>query len=450
MRNLTRHFHSTIDNHQLYTTKRPSVGMSRVACLVLGGGQGSRLYPLTASRCKPAMSFGGRYLLADIPISNSLNSECDKIFILTQFLSTSLHRHIFQTYQLDAFSSGFIEILTAEQKSPTSCWFQGTADAVRQNLNYLIETSVDYYLILSGDQLYHMDYRHMLNFAMETDADLVIAAQPVTKAEAKRMGILSLDKRSFITDFVEKPQDESLLEKFQVSPYALERFNLIPDPERLHIGSMGIYLFKRETLIDLLTHDPREDFGKHLIPKQVKTGKTAAYLFDDYWEDIGTIESFYKANIALTTPHPPINLYNSSSPIYSARLNLPGPKIHKTDIEHAIICEGSVVEASSIHNSILGPRTVIQKGTSIKDSYLMGNDFYHPPVRDTKQLPNELNIGKNCVIQNSIIDKNVNIGNDVSLINKDKLTTYNSEHLCVRDGIIIVTRGATLPNGFTF
>lgn len=448
MQNLIQRSHSTSQSQRV-NTKQPAVDMSRVACIILGGGQGSRLHPLTASRCKPAMSFGGRYLLIDIPISNSLNSDCHKIFILTQFLSASLHRHIFRTYHLDTFSSGFIEVLTAEQKPNASSWFQGTADAVRQNLEYLIETPVDYYLILSGDQLYSMDYRHMMQFAIETDADLVIAAQPATKQEAKRMGILKVNQHAFITDFVEKPQEEAVLEEFKVSPYAFEKFNLIPDPERTHIGSMGIYLFKRETLINLLKNDPREDFGKHLIPKQVASGKTAAYLFDGYWEDIGTIESFYNANIALTKPHPPINLYDPANPIYSARLNLPGPKIHKAEIEYSIICEGSVIEASSVTNSILGPRTVIQKGTVIKNSYLMGNEFYYPPVRDTHRFPNELHIGKNCRIEGAIIDKNVRIGNDVKLINENKLSTYSSEHIYIRDGVIIVPCGANLPDGFT-
>lgn len=447
MQNLTKHSDSIL-HFQQESTKLPAVDMSRVACVILGGGQGSRLHPLTAWRCKPAMSFGGRYLLIDIPISNSLNSDCHKIFILTQFLSASLHRHIFKTYHLDTFSSGFIEVLSAEQKPNTTSWFQGTADAVRQNLEYLIETPADYYLILSGDQLYSMDYRKMLQFAIDTDADLVIAAQPTTKLEAKRMGILKINQKSMITDFVEKPQEESVLEDFKVSPYAFDRFNLIHDPSRSHIGSMGIYLFKRETLIELLTKDPREDFGKHLIPSHVAKGKTAAFLFDGYWEDIGTIESFYKANIALTRPHPPINFYDPISPFYSARLNLPGPKIHKAEIEYSIICEGSVIEASSVSNSILGPRTVVHKESIIKDSYLMGNEFYYPPVRDTHRFPNELHIGKNCRIEGAIIDKNVRIGNDVRLINENKLSTYNSEHVYIRDGIIIVPCGANLPDGF--
>ena len=369
--------------------------MSRVACIILGGGQGSRLYPLTDTRCKPAICFGGRYCLIDVPVSNAINSDCHKIFVVTQFLSSSLHRHIFQTYRLDSFSSGFIEILAAEQRPTKQTWFQGTADAVRENINYIVETPVDYFLILSGDQLYNFDFRNMVQFAKNTDADLVIGAVPVDMKDAQRMGVLKIDKNDFITEFVEKPQEKDVLDKLRCHPSVLERVGLPVYNNKDYLANMGIYLFKRQALLDLLNEDPREDFGKHLIPTKLKQGNVAAFLYNGYWEDIGTIESFYKANIALTKENPEFKCYDEANPIYTSRYNLPGPKISNTFIYESIVCEGSIIEASEVTNSILGPRTVIRKGAIIKDSYLMGNDFYNPPMRNTNRLPEEIYIGEN-------------------------------------------------------
>lgn len=411
--------------------------MSRVAAIILGGGQGTRLFPLTMTRCKPAISFGGRYRLIDIPMSNAINSGCLKIFIVTQFLSASLHQHIFNTYRLGSFSSGFIEVLPAEQKPQNKSWFQGPADAVRQNLDYFCETSVDYFIVLSGDQLYNFDFRKMLEFARKTNADLTIAALPVNETEAQRMGVMKLDSNSFITDFIEKP----------TQPEDLARMQNGKDPKHPYLGSMGIYLFKREALFKLLASDLREDFGKHLIPTQVMLGKTAAYVYHGYWEDIGTIESFYRANLALTKPHPRFHLYDEKNPIFTCYHNLPGPKINHTHLKNAIICEGSIVEADEISHSVLGMRSIVKKGTVIRDSYIMGNDYYTPPHR-ADNFPKELEIGENCFIQKAIIDKHAYIGKNVQLINKNKLDHYNSDDVYIRDGIIIVTRGATLPDGY--
>lgn len=418
-------------------SKAPSINMTKVAAIILGGGQGTRLFPLTMTRCKPAIPFGGRYRLIDIPMSNAINSGCLKIFIVTQFLSASLHQHIFNTYRMGSFSPGFIELLPAEQKPQNKSWFQGTADAVRQNLEYFNEASADYFLILSGDQLYNFDFKKMLQFAKSTNADLTIAALRITESEAKRMGVMKIDSTSFITDFVEKPTEQEDLERVRCSK----------DSKHPFLGSMGIYLFKREALFKLLVNDLREDFGKHLIPSQVALGKAAAYIYQGYWEDIGTIESFYQANLALTKSNPRFHLYDEFNPIYTRCHNLPGPKLSSTCLQNSIICEGSMVEAEEISHSILGMRTHVKKGTIIRDSYVMGNDYYTPPHR-ADNFPKELEIGENCLIQKAIIDKHVHIGKNVQLINKNKLDHYNSDDIYIRDGIIIVTRGATLPDGY--
>lgn len=409
-----------------------------VASIILGGGEGVRLFPLTLARCKPAIPVGGRYRLVDFPIANSLNSGYQKIFVLTQFLSSSLHQHIFRTYQFDTFSGGYIELLPAEQKPQKKMWFQGTADAVRQSIECFIETPVEYFLILSGDQLYQMDFRYMYQFAKETDADLVVASIPVSAKEASRMGIMKIEGSGRIVDFCEKPQTLEEMESFYVPE----------ETGKNYLGSMGIYLFKREALFDLLKSDLREDFGKHLIPTQVKKGGVYAYVHNDYWEDIGTIGSFYEANIALTQPDPLFNCYNENYPIFSSQSHLPGAKISNALVDQSIICEGSIVEGSEIKNSILGPRSVVKGGTIIHRSYIMGNEFYTPPVQ-VKERPSTVGIGEDCVIQNAIIDKYVKIGNRVKLTNKNRLTTYDGQHVYIRDGVIIVPRGADIPDGFT-
>lgn len=415
------------------------IDMDRVASVILSGGVGTRLFPLTLSRCKPAICFGGRYKLIDIPISNSINSGCYKIFIVTQFLSASLHQHIFDTYRLDDFNTGFLKLLSAEQKPSGQEWYQGTADAVRKNIEYLLELPLDYFLILSGDQLYTMDYREIIHAAMQTDADLVVAALPVKEEECSRFGILKTDSQSKITHFIEKPKDPSLLEALR-----------LPSTEKSsprYLASMGIYLFKRKALVNLLKEDLREDFGKHLLPTMVERGKATAYIFDGYWEDIGTIESFYHANIALTAKEPLLDCHNEYLPIHCTRNSLMGPKIYNTIVNHSILCEGCILEADEINHSILGPRTVVKKGSVITSSYVMGHDYYNHPI-ESEILPHQMEIGKNCIITKAIIDKNVCIGDDVRLINKNNLSHYDGNNIYIRDGIIVVPRGATLPSGF--
>lgn len=424
--------------------------MSKVASVILGGGQGTRLFPLTRTRCKPAISFGGRYRLIDVPVSSSINSHIHKIFVVTQFLSTSLHRHLMQAYQFDAFSSGFLELLSAEEKPEGKIWFQGTADAVRQNHTYLEETPVDYFLILSGDQLYNMNFEEIVQFGIEKNADLVIATLPVAEAEAKRMGVMKIDNDSKIVDFIEKPQDNDILQKYKVSPEFFTERNISLKHDQAFLGSMGIYLFKKEVLLNLLKEDTRNDFGKHLIPHQIQKGGVYAYLYNGYWEDIGTIGAFHKANIALTRSKTDLECYNESNLIYTHQKHLPAPKIINGKISDAIICEGSIVDACSIESSILGVRSIVNSGSIIKNSLIMGNDFYIPPTYGNTQDNSKMGIGKNCIIENTIIDENVCIGDNVQLTNANGLTHFNGDNIFVRDGIIVVTRGAKLDNNFVF
>jgi len=405
---------------------------------------------LTHTRCKPAISFGGRYRLIDVPISNAVNSGCYKISIVTQFLSSSIHRHIFQAYHMDQFSSGFIDLLAAEQKPSEETWFQGTADAVRQHYHSLVDIAADYFLILSGDQLYNMNFRKMVAYARSTKADLLVAALPIDRQQAKRMGVLKVKDNHEIVDFHEKPEEDNILDDFQLLPDFLEHEGFDAHGERTHLGSMGIYLFKRDVLFDLLDKQRGDDFGKHLIPHKVSLGNSYAFIFDGYWEDIGTIGSFYEANIALTKPFPKFNCYDEVNPIYTAAHQLPAPKIFDTKIIHSIICEGSIIEAKEIENSILGFRSIVRKGSVIRDSYIMGNDDYRPPVGDSPHYPEKVEIGEDCLIEKAIVDKNVCLGKGVRLINERGLQHYDGDHLYVRDGIIVVTRGACFPDGFTF
>ena len=446
---------STLTDHLMTTQERSldskvaSVDMKLVASVILGGGEGTRLYPLTLTRCKPAINFGGKYRLIDVPISLSIHANCQKIFVLTQFLSSSLHHHIFQTYLQRGPNASPIEILTAEQKPTQKVWFQGTADAVRQNIDYLLESPVEYFLILSGDQLYDIDFREMVSFAQETDADLVIATLPVTAYEASRMGILKVNERQWITDFCEKPQEKQQLKELRTSKKLLESKGFKDSLKRCCLASMGIYLFKRKVLADLLREDSREDFGKHLIPSQVQNGRVAAFLYHGYWEDIGTIETFYQANIALTQPQPPFSFHNEERPIFTCRYDLPPAKFSHTTFKQAILCEGAMIEAAEICHSLLGPRSVIHRGTIIRHSYLMGNDYYECSRPDHQHPPSTPHIGENCELTHTIVDKNVTIGNGVKLLNKKKLKNYDGEQIFIRDGIIIVPRGTILPDGFT-
>lgn len=417
--------------------------MKQVGAVILGGGQGTRLHPLTLTTSKPSISFGGYYRIIDVAISNAINSGCQKISIITQFFSTTLHQHIYRTYRDDSFANGYMQLLTAEERPAQKGWFSGTADAVRQNLGYLAETSADYFLILSGDQLYNFDFQEMLDFAYASDADLTIASTPVDQEKAKRMGILKINKNQEITGFLEKPAQPDTHADFTIPDQIQKNLETDANP---FLASMGIYLFKRQALIDLLLQDDREDFGKHLIPKMVNQGKASAFLYSGYWEDIGTIDSYHKANIDLTQQNSSFSYYNDAWPLFCRHHNLPAPKIGQTSLNNVIICEGSIIEADEISHSILGPRSKVKKGCIIRETYVMGNNFFSPPKHSN--LSNDLFIGENTIIFKALIDKHVSIGKNVQLINKRQLKNYDSPNAFIRDGIIVIPRGATIPDGF--
>lgn len=420
----------------MYIENRDADVIDRVASIVLAGGQGTRLFPLTESRCKPFVAFGGRYRLIDIPLSNSLNSEIRRIYVISQYFSSDLHHHILNTYQLDHFSLGGIELLTPEETPAKKMWFKGTADAVRQNLEVLIKAPVDYFLILSGDQLYNIHFKEMLEFAIEKDADLVIASIKVQEAEAKRMGVLQIDPSCKITNFVEKPEHPATLPHLQWGK------------EGHYLGSMGIYIFKRAALIKAL-EGAGDDFGHHVIPSCIQeTGNAYAYLYEGYWEDIGTIGSYYQANLALLTESLHLNTYDENFPIYTRTHHLPSSLIKNTLIQNAIISQGSIIEAKEVSNSIVGIRVHIKKGTVIQNSLVLGNHSYAPLRHQSPPLPEAFTIGENCLIQKAIIDEHTLIGNKVQLINKEKLEHYDGNGIYIRDGVIIVTSGTQLPDGY--
>jgi len=425
--------------------------LDRVASIVLAGGQGVRLFPLTATRCKPTISFGGRYNLIDVPISHSINSGIKQIFIIGQYLAYTLQKHLFQTYLNYGVNPGQIQLLIPEEREEGKIWYKGTADAIRQNLHYLGEMQVDYFLILSGDQLYNIHFQKMFDYARKTDAGMVIATLPVNEKDAKRMGLLKIDEEGRLSDFFEKPQEKSILNDYYTDDETLQGMGFEVEEGRNYLGSMGIYLFKRQVLIDLLNEDPREDFGKHLITTQMKKGDVRAFLYDGYWEDIGTIDAYYRANLLLTRSSDDnkkgLQCYDEKDMIYTRSYHLPGAKISGTRITNSIICEGTVCDAEEISHSIIGVRSVIKTGTVIRESILMGNEYY-------EALTSEPQIGENCQIVKTIIDENVSIGHNVKLINKRNLMEYDSPpgtpKIHVRDGIIVVPRGVSLPDHFSF
>lgn len=401
-----------------------------VATIVLAGGQGTRLHPLTINHSKPAVSYGGRYRLIDIPISNSINSDFRQIFVIAQYLSGELEQHIKETY-------GSIDVLT-----PKGELFKGTADAVRQNLSTILKSNADYFLILSGDQLYNINFQHMLQFAESKKADLTIASIPVLKKEAKRMGLIRINDDHTIVSFAEKPPEEKL-EEFRLSNEFFEKWKIKPRKDPCYLGSMGIYVFKREALISLLAQDEREDFGYHLIATAVKEKRTSAFIYCGYWEDIGTVASYYEANLILTRSTEGLNTYDEKNPIYAKQTFLPGPRIKRTKITQSVICEGCIIEAEEIAGSVIGLRSHVKKGAVIRDTVMLGNHSYTSDGHDSW-------IGEDCVIEKAIIDENVQIGNNVKLTNKAGHTHFDGEGLFVRDGIIIVTAGTKLPNNFEF
>ncbi len=434
-----------MDAKELISHQEDDNFLKRVATIVLAGGQGKRLFPLTMSRCKPAVSFGGRYRLIDVPLSNSLNSRINQIFVISQYFAAELHQHILSTYQLDMFRSGGLELLTPQETTKGKAWFKGTADAVRQSLDYILRSNAEWFLILSGDQLYNMDLYEMLSFAKKKDADLVIASIPVLEPEAKRMGLTKINAASTITDFYEKPQEAELLKEFELAkPFLKANGHSTDEPH--YLASMGIYIFKRSAMIEILSQEG-DDFGRDLIPKFINKGKCSAFIYQGYWEDIGTVASFYKANLILTEGKG-LNTYVEENQIYSTPQHIPNALISGTRIKDSLIGQGGIIDADEITHSVIGIRALIKKGTVIRDTIIMGNRTYHPFMNQVMPVDQYYSIGENCIIHKAIIDEDTLIGNNVQLINKNKLETYDGEGIYIRDGIIIVTSGTEIPDNF--
>ena len=426
--------------------------MKKVLSIILGGGAGTRLYPLTKLRAKPAVPVAGKYRLIDIPVSNCINSEIFKIYVLTQFNSASLNRHIARTYNFTGFSEGFVEVLAAQQTPENPNWFQGTADAVRQYLWLLEEWDADEYLILSGDHLYRMDYRQFIQRHRETNADITLSVIPIDERRASDFGLMKIDGSGRVIDFSEKPKGEALIQ-MQVDTSVLgltkEQAKLQP-----YIASMGIYVFKKEVLFKLLRESlERTDFGKEIIPDASKDYNVQAYLFDDYWEDIGTIEAFYHANLALTQqPQPPFSFYDEKAPIYTRARYLPPSKLLDCQVTESMISEGCILKNCRIQHSVLGVRSRIESGCLIEESLLMGADFYQASVErqsNVEQGDVPVGIGSDSIIRRAIIDKNASIGHDVKIINKDNVQEADreSQGFYIRSGIVVVLKNAVIADG---
>ena len=418
-----------------------------VVAVILGGGAGSRLHPLTSSRSKPAVPIAGKYRLVDIPISNCINSNISRIFVLTQYNSTSLNKHIKNTYHFSAFGTGFVDILAAEQTPDNSNWFQGTADAVRQSLKHIYNFESDYILILSGDQLYQMDFEEMVKKHIDGGFDITLATIPVAEKEASDFGILKADESNFITSFIEKPKKELLVD------WSSDTGDSMKKKGKIYLASMGIYIFNRDVLSKLLleTHPDATDFGKEIIPNAIENQKVGSYQYEGYWEDIGQIASFFEANLLLTDEIPPFNLFDNDNLVYTRPRMLPPAKISGTTLEKTIIAEGSIIHASRIEHSVIGIRSRIGYGTTVVNSYLMGNDYYETldliNQNASKGIP-KIGVGERCYIKNAIIDKNCRIGNDVKIIGGNDIADAEHELYTIKEHIVVVKKNAVLPDGF--
>lgn len=422
-----------------------------VVAVILGGGAGSRLFPLTGERSKPAVPLGGTYRLIDVPVSNCINSEITQIFVLTQYNSASLNRHISRTYRFSSFSTGFVEVLAAEQTKDNPEWFQGTADAVRQMLPHLRDWRVDTLLILSGDHLYRMDYRKFLERHFSTGADLTVSVVPCRPDEAEEFGLLKTDKNGEIVEFKEKPKGVEL-ESMRVDT---TNFGLTEQAaqKRPFLASMGIYVFNYAKLVDLLkTDNSWVDFGREIIPAAIEKYTVQAHLFKDYWEDIGTIRAFYEANLDLASPLPKFNFFDASAPIYTRSRYLPPSKLHDCDIDNSMVSEGCILNGVRLRRSIVGLRSRIDNGVDIEDSILMGSDFLESIEEISGNIDRgvpHIGIGSNTIIRRAIIDKNVRIGKNVRLLNRDKAENYDApdRSFYIREGIIIIPKGGMIPDG---
>jgi len=412
-----------------------SATMNDILAVIMGGGRGARLYPLTKMRSKPAVPIAGQYRLIDIPISNSINSEIYRVAILTQFNSVSLHRHITQTYNFDAFHPGWVQIWAAEQTLESATWYQGTADAVRKQIFEIQSTGAEYVLILAGDHLYRMNYAEMAEAHWKSDADITVAVHPVPREEVPRLGILKCESDGRISDFVEKPQD----------PETQDRFISRKDRRRPFLASMGIYLFKTKVLVDLLNYHPsHDDFGINIIPEAVHSHKVHSYYFDGYWRDIGTIRSFYEINLELASPKPPFNFYDPKLPIYTHIRHLPGSIVNNSRLKSVLLSNGSRIENARITHSVIGVRSQVASGTQIKDTILMGSDYYDPGKRPSS-IPT--GIGPHCDVEGAIIDKNVRIGEGVVIRPFPRNVSFDSEKWVVRDGVVVIPKDVEIPAG---
>lgn len=425
--------------------------MPRVISLILGGGRGTRLYPLTKSRSKPAVPIAGKYRLIDIPVSNCIHSGLHRIFVVTQFNSVSLHRHIYNTYKFDPFEGGFVEILAAQQTMESENWYQGTADAVRRNIPYFTEKDYDLVLILSGDQLYRMDFQDMIRTHVENKAVVTIAALPVPESEARACGIMRIQADGRVIDFEEKPKTQEKLNRVRTDPNWLDKLGLKAQG-RPYLASMGIYVFNRKTLVDLLNSSTATDFGHELLPQTIAQQRVQAHLFDGYWEDIGTVGAFHQANIDLTLDHPPFDFTHGEQPIFTRPRFLPSSRIMGATVRNSLICDGCVIgRGSVIENSVIGVRSVIGDNVTIRDSYLMGADWYEQPY-ELRSNQGEgivnLGVGAGAVIERAIVDKNARIGKNVKVLNETGVVDSEeaATHV-IRDGVVVIPKQTVLREG---
>ncbi|MBI2435521.1 MAG: glucose-1-phosphate adenylyltransferase [Candidatus Hydrogenedentes bacterium] len=419
--------------------------MERVGAIVLGGGRGTRLYPLTAVRAKPAVPLAGRYRLVDIPLSNCIHSGITRIVVLTQFNSHSLKRHINNTYQFDVFTGGYVEVLSAEQTMEVGDWFQGTADAVRKQLLHIRDLNAQYYIILSGDQLYHMDYRTMMATHLKKEADITVSALPVSRVAAQSFGVMKLKKDGRIAEFVEKPKEDKLLDQLVTPEELFKEFSLEAEGKP-YLGSMGVYIFNAKVLEDLVEQHPEwDDFGRELLPNALKTHRVFAHMFYGFWEDIGSVRSYFDVSMELTSEKPPFDMHDPEYPIFTHRRALPGVKMIDAHIKNSIVCGGSQIGKASVSNSIIGIRSIIQSGAAVDRSIILGAEYYEG--ERMKDHPVPMGIGKNCKISNAIIDHNARIGKNVTIHGSRKLKDCENEAYVVRDGIVVVLKNAVIPDG---
>lgn len=417
--------------------------------LILGGGRGTRLYPLVKARSKPAVSLGGQYRMIDIPVSNCINSGFRNIYVITQFNSASLNNHIYNAYRFDNFSGGHVSILAAEQTDTNIDWYQGTADAVRKNLAHFDNEFVNNVVILSGDQVYRMNYNVMLQHMLETGADIVVGTVPVVREDAKGFGVMLVNKRGQITNFIEKPKEAEELDSLKLSEDQKKMFN-IEDPDKEYLASMGIYVFRRNVLKEILSDVSMMDFGKDIIPEAIKKYKVFSYAFQGYWEDVGTIKAYFEANISFGSKNPPFDFYDENAPIYTHVRYLSPSKVEKATVTSSIIADGCRIENATIKECVIGVRSVVQSGSTLERVVMMGSDYYEDSDDierlNVKHIP-KIGIGKKCTLKNVIIDKNVRIGNDVIITNKKKIQHQDSEFYCIRDGIVIIPKNTIVKSG---